>query len=82
MKNRLETMYLGTKIRVCNALCHPLTVKKQGANELVITLLLIVISVGLCIIFREQLSQAFSGLMTKISNNIDKITEASFGTTT
>ena len=70
MRNKLELALISVQNRAIMAgsrLKDRLTNKEDGDSNLVVVLLLIVVAVGLCIIFRDKIS----GLLTKIFNNVN-----------
>ena len=51
------------------------TSKQRGDSQLVVALLLIVVAVGLCFIFREQVTKIISNVATEVSNAITDLSK-------
>ena len=50
-----------------------LTTKRPGDSQIVVALVLIAVAIGLCIIFRNSISNVMTNLFNQISSSIDNL---------
>lgn len=77
MRNKLELAIISVQNRAIMAgsrMKDRLTNKEEGDSNLVVVLLLIAVAVGLCIIFRSQISSLLSKIFTNVNKQVDTFT--------
>ena len=47
------------------------TRKEEGAEGVVVAVVLIVVAIGICLIFKDQIGNALKNAMNSVSTNID-----------
>lgn len=67
--NRVNRLAIGAKIRAAKTL-DSLAEKQHGDSQIVVALVLIAVAVGLCIIFRNTISETMASLFKTISKAI------------
>lgn len=56
-----------------------LTTKREGDSQIVVALVLIAVAIGLCIIFRNSISNVMSNLFNQITGSINNLANGTVG---
>lgn len=70
--NKINELAIKAKTALAVKL-NSLTEKKPGDSQLVVALVLIAVAVGLCIVFRNTISQIMTDLFTTVKTSIDQL---------
>jgi uncharacterized alkaline shock family protein YloU len=70
--DRINSLVISAKIKMAKAF-EKMTSKENGDSQLVVALVLIAVAVGLCIIFRNQISNIMRNALNSISNSINNM---------
>ena len=72
LDNAIVTVKTGFQKRV-----EALTTKREGDSQIVVALVLIAVAIGLCIIFRNSISNVMSNLFNQITGSINNLANGS-----